>query len=388
MEELSIYFEEIDAQRFRSGHETRKQLGDTTIFFENGHFPEVEEGDIAIIGVLEGRGAESAGTTSEFPNTVRGYLYDLFSNENTYRLLDLGNIRAGNTVEDTYHALAHCVQVLVKNKIIPVVIGGSQDLTYAQYQGYEKLEQTVNLLAVDQKFDLGDVEGELTAESYLGKIVLHQPNYLFNFSNIGYQSYFVDGSTLELMNGLYFDSFRLGEVRKAIQRCEPIIRNADMLSFDLAAIRNSDAPGVIGASPHGFYGEEACQISRYAGMSDKLTSIGYYNGGAELSEQTSHLLAQMIWYFCDGYYARKKDYPIGSKADYVRYRVHIKDGDHELLFLKSPKSDRWWLEVPYPPDERLKLERHAMVPCNYSDYEEAMQDEMPDIWWRTYKKLF
>jgi hypothetical protein len=28
-----------------------------------------------------------------------------------------------------------------------------------------------------------------------------------------------------------------------------------------------------------------------------------------------------------------------------------------------------------------------MVPCNKSDYDDAMKNEMPDLWWKTYQKL-
>ncbi len=388
MEDLSIFFEALDTSSYKTEEDNNlKQIGDTTVFHEANDFPDLEGIHVAIVGVKEARGANDY-ICSKFVDHVRDHFYKLFGHNQVFKMADLGNINPGNTIQDTYHALSNVVQELLKHKIIPIIIGGSQDLSFAQYRGYEKLEQTVNLIAIDPRFDLGDVEGELTAESYLGKIVLHQPNYLFNFTNLGYQSYFVDGSVLELMNGLYFDSYRLGEIRQNMASAEPMIRNADIVSFDMAAVRMSDAPAAKGASPHGFYGEEACQMMRYAGMSDKLSSIGFYSGSdKEDGGQTAHLLAQMIWCFMDGYYARKKDFPIGSKENYIKYHVHITDGDHELIFLKSPKSDRWWMEVPYPPDQRLKFERHAMIPCAYSDYEQAMQDELPDLWLRAYKKL-
>jgi formiminoglutamase len=161
------------------------------------------------------------------------------------------------------------------------------------------------------------------------------------------------------------------------------------MSFDISAIRQSDAPGNGNASPNGFYGEEACQITRYAGMSDKLSSFGIYeiNPAFDNNKQTAHLAAQMIWYFVDGFYNRKKDYPIVDKAEYTKYRVSITNHEHEIVFYKSNKSDRWWMDVPYPLNHQIKFERHHMVPCSYSDYQTACSDEMPDRWWQTYQKL-
>ena len=161
-----------------------------------------------------------------------------------------------------------------------------------------------------------------------------------------------------------------------------------MISFDMSAIRSSEAGGNANATPNGFYGEAACQICRYAGMNDKLSSIGFYefNPAFDQNGQTAMLLAQMVWYFIDGYYNRKKEFPMLPKSQYITYRANLKDGSHELVFVKSKKSDRWWMQVPYPTG-LSKNERYHLVPCRYEDYLIANSGEMPDLWWRTYQKL-
>jgi formiminoglutamase len=313
----------------------------------------------------------------------------LYPSSNNLMIGDLGNIAPGDTVEDTYFALKTVVKELIKLKIVPVIIGGSQDLTFANYAAYEALEQTINLLCVDSKFDLGSTDEEYSSSSFLNKIILHEPNYLFNYSNIGYQTYFVDDKEIQLMDKLFFDVHRLGEFKSNISETEPIVRNTDVLSFDISSIRQSDAPAQAEPSPNGLYGEDACQICRYAGMSDKLSSIGFYemNPKYDINGQTSHLLAQMIWCFLDGFVGRVADFPFIDEANYLKYRVIIKNYDHELIFYKSKKSDRWWLDVPYPPNERLKFERHHLVPCSYNDFQTASNEELPDKWWKTFQKL-
>jgi len=170
---------------------------------------------------------------------------------------------------------------------------------------------------------------------------------------------------------------------------EPVVRNADILSFDISAIRQSEAPGNKDASPNGFYGEQACQITRYAGMSDKLTSIGFYeiNPELDINGQTAHSVAQMIWYFIDGYNHRKKEFPVGSRKTYLKYMVNIQDGKNEVVFYKSDKSERWWMDVPYPAHNKIKYERHLLVPCSYDDYKTACGNEVPNRWWQTFQKL-
>ncbi len=356
-------------------------------------FPDLDtnEFDLAIIGVQEERNATGNPGTALSAEYFREKFYSL--NEGNYktRIVDLGNIKAGHTVSDTYIALKVVVTELIKKNILPVIIGGGQDLTYPQFLAYEELEQKVDLLVVDSHFDLdedAEITNSTTSQSYLNRIFLHEPNYLFNFSNIGYQTYFVNQESLKVMESLYFDIHRLGDFSNSISIAEPIIRNANMISFDMGAIRSSDARGNANATPNGFYGEEACQICRYAGMNDKLSSIGFYefNPAYDQNGQTALLLAQMVWYFVDGYYNRKKEHPLLPKSQYITYRASLKNGSHELIFVKSKKTDRWWMQVPYPTGFS-KNERHHLVPCRYEDYQLANSGEMPDLWWRTYQKL-
>lgn len=325
------------------------------------------------------------------PDYIRERFYQLNEGNYTTRIVDLGNIKAGKQVSDTYVAVKMVVAELIKNNIVPVILGGGQDITYAQYMAYEELEQKVDLMVVDSHFDLDDSPEdtiETTSQAYLHKILVHQPNYLFNFTNLGYQTYYVNQESLKALEKLYFDAHRLGEFSGNIQAAEPLIRNASMISFDISAIRSSDAAANANASPNGFYGEDACQICRYAGMSDKLSSIGFYefNPAYDQNGQTATLLAQMLWYFIDGFYNRKKDTPLQPKSQYLIYRASMKDGSFELTFIKSKKTDRWWMQVPYP-NGGSKNERYHMVPCTYEDYQLAVGGEMPDLWWRTQQKL-
>jgi hypothetical protein len=217
---------------------------------------------------------------------------------------------------------------------------------------------------------------------------MHQPNLLFNFSNIGYQTYFVGDEAVQTMDNLLFDTYRVGQVRAALEDAEPIVRNADILTFDISAVRQTDAPANRNTSPNGFYGDEACQVTRYAGLSDKLSCAGFYefNPSLDRDGQTAHLLAQMIWYFLEGFYNRKKDIPLKSKTGFVKYRVQVKNTDHEILFYKSKKSDRWWMEVPYP-DNKIKFYRHHIIPCSYKDYQMACNEDIPERWWQAFKKF-
>ena len=351
---------------------------------QNG-FPDLEEVQVAIFGVLEDRNAEDNMGCGENLDAIRTHLYQLFPGNWYTPIADLGDIQKGNTIEDTHFAVTTLITHLLKKNIIPVVLGGGQDITYANYRAYDALEQTVNLVAVDSKFDIGTVEDALNSRSYLSKIVMDQPNNLFNFSNIGYQTYYNSQEELDLLNSLFFDAFRLGEV-KDLTKVEPIMRDADMVSIDIGAIRQSDAPANANCSPNGFYGEDLCTVSRYAGISDKVSSFGIYeyNPRYDVNKQTAHLIAQVIWYFIEGVNFRAKDYPFSSKESYQKFIV-LQENDAPINFYKSDKSGRWWMEINIITNNKYK--RHALIPCTYEDYLEATAQKIPERWYKAQRKL-
>ena len=344
--------------------------------------------DLAFIGVPEDRMSMNNSGCAESPKEVRKAFYRL-QNHYKLRMVDLGDIIRGHTNQDTYMALSTVANELLSRQIIPIIVGGSNDLAYANFLAYEKLEIVVNMVSVDSEFNIGQGEEEVNAKNYLSKILLKQPNYLFNFSNLGFQSYLVGSDEIDLIEKLNYDSIRLGKARTNLTHAEPILRNADMVSFDISAVRRPDAPGNANASANGFYGDDICQLSRYAGMSDKVSSVGFYevNTSLDPSGQTADLTAQMIWYFIDGFYNRKGDFPKCNKSEYLKYNINIGHPQQNMVFYKSPKSGRWWMEIPYPLDENLKFERHLLAPCTYEDYQNALENELPDRWIHMYKKL-
>jgi len=390
---LSVFFSPISLQDFTPEDGFfNSQIGASLRAFDQT-FPDLEDEkpDLALFGVLDDRMAIGNTGCRDAADAVRRHLYPLYQGEYKLRLADLGNIKAGETVTDTYAAVKTVCEELFRSGTIPIIIGGGQDLTYAQYLAYEKLEQKVEVAVVDSRFDLdqNNTEGApLNSLTYLNHIILHEPDYLFNLNNLSYQTYFVSKESIAMYEKLYFTAIRLGLMAGQVGQVEPIIRAADMLSFDINAIRFSDAPGNAYATPNGLFGDEACQVCRYAGMSDKLTSVGFYEYNPSLDNrgQTAILIAQMIWYFIDGFYSRKHDAPLVPKSAYITYRTTVHNDAYELVFIKSKKSDRWWMQVPYSGTQSVN-ERYYLTPCRYEDYQTAVSGEMPDLWWKTHQKL-
>jgi formiminoglutamase len=383
MKDISIYFKPREIKF----HFEEERLGNKIIFHSENGFPEIEKNGIALIECPEYRNDVYQETEHRSMDDLLFPFYQLYTGELwNFNIYDLGILLPGNSIKDTYFALSQVISELIKRKIIPIIIGGSQDLTFPMYQAYKTLEQMVNLTIVDNAFDLGDPEGEIKSNAFITPILLSRPCFLFNCSTIGIQAPYIKKSELDLFERLYFDVCRLGEYNSDFKIVEPILRNTDIASIDMNAIRFSDFKSQNN-NPNGFYADQICQIAKYAGISDKLTSFGLFNSLNEFRFQNKQLVAEIIWYFIDGYAQRKGDFPIGSKKDYTKFIVHLEDENEDLVFYKSPKSDRWWLEVPYPTSKGTKYERHHLIPCTYEDYQAAMLNEIPDLWWKTFQKL-
>jgi formiminoglutamase len=349
---------------------------------QNG-IPDLKDVKIAIVGVLENRNDINY-IGEEFQlNEIRKCLYELFPGNWHVTVADLGDIEKGESTEDTYFALKSIVSYLLEKKIIPLIIGGSQDLTYANYRAYDELTPMVNIVNVDKSFDLGDSSKPIKNNSYLGKVVLERPYNLFNYSTIGYQTYFNSQEEIDLMDKLYFEAYRLGEVTNNISFVEPIMRDANIVSVDLRCIKSSEVSAKQKYSPNGFDGKEICAIARYAGISNKVSSFGLYEyKPSKDDEATSMLMAQVIWYFIEGVNCRVDDDAIGE--NHLKYTVLIEDD--ELIFYKSTRTGRWWIEIPFLPNFNNKLRRHTLLPCTHFDYEEGCKGKIPERWYKAFKK--
>ena len=359
---------------------SNQTLGKKVVFHTQTDFPVLDNVAIAIITVNEFRGSEKDNDDFSFDN-FRKQFYSLFPGNWNTSIVDLGTIEAGASIEDTYFVVKSLIAELIKKRIIPVVIGGSHDLTYPMYRGYDNLDQMVNLVSVDNQFDFSK-ENKLDSESYLSKIIVEEPNNLFNFSNLGFQTYFNSQEEIDLIEKLYFEAYRLGEVSNNITVAEPVFRDADLVSIDMNSVQSSYSGNFEEFNPNGFTGKEICALTRYAGISDKVTSFGIFNFNPNGNEVV--LTAQMLWYFIEGFCFRSNEYPFGTKENYIKYIVPIED--EELIFYKSNKTARWWIEIPFLTNVNNKLKRNTLLPCTHEDYLAACEQEIPERWWKAQRR--
>ena len=344
------------------------------ILTHDTELPDITAVDIVLVGVGEYRGGGFFDTGHEAADTIRKQLYQLHYWHFDVSIADLGNIKIGASLTDSYAAVTTVVAELLQLKKTVVILGGSHDITLAQYFAYKQLEKVIEATCIDATIDLRG-ESAIRSENFLLEMLTSEPNWVKHYNHIGFQSYFVHPRMLETMDKLRFDCYRVGMAKQNMEEMEPVIRNTHLLSFDINAIKYSDAPSGK-CSPNGFSGEEACTLSRYAGISSKLSTFGIYGYQPRLdvNELTAVQIAQMFWYFIDGKSRSKQEAELQESNHFNEF--HTVFAEVETVFLQSRKTSRWWMRLP----------DNKMIACSYNDYLTASKNEIPERWMRAQER--
>ena len=349
------------------------QLGTGIEWYVN-NFPSLEGKKIAIFGVK----SDSNATEN---NTIRKELYSLVAHTRLEtKLVDLGDIIAGETPAETHATLKTVTQELLELDIVALVLGTNIDQGEALYHPLESLGKSVEATLVTSHLPI--LEYQL-----LNRICAHTPKYLKNVNVLGFQSHYIPPKAMNTLENLNFGYMRLGALKANIEEAEVYLRDADLTLLNMNAIRQADAPGQIEVQPNGLTSEEACQLARYAGVSDTSRIFGIF-GYQEKSDPlhlTAKLISQLIWYYLDGYANRTQDSP-EMHSEFTKYRCDINDTQPPILFLKSKRTSRWWMDIEHPsrPEDERSIVR---LPCTYDDYQVAASGDTPERYLQAIKRL-
>jgi arginase family enzyme len=380
---LQSFFDPVSSFLFEKKYQENSFCSHISVYQDV--FPDLKNIQIALIGLKESRGAKHSESMERGSAEIREKLYELKKGAVSYKIADLGDLISGESLNDTYQNIRQVGDYLMKHQVLPIFFGGSHDLDYGQYLSYQKMKKLITMVTVDAKIDMEETGPE--SDRHTQEIVLHQPNFLFSNTHLAYQSFLVDPTLVNVLEKLYFDHIRLGQIRDNFKEIEPLIRDADLMSFDLCSIQSSVAPGAVDAQPFGLSGEEACQICWFAGTNEKLSSFGVYGYDPyfdDANNKTAKVAAVMIWYFIEGFYSRKDSLSFKS-ADYIKYTVSLDTKPNTLVFYKSKRSGKWWMEIPH--HETFRFDRVSTVPCSYTDYQLAQKGEIPERWINAQIKL-
>ncbi|MBU6157521.1 MAG: formimidoylglutamase [Bacteroidetes bacterium] len=339
-------------------------------------FPDLKEVDIVLLGIPEERGNGFNIFSSNGADIIRKEFFQSYQWHPDIRIADIGNIKTGQNISDTYAAIRTVIKTLLAEKITVILIGGSHDITLAQYSAYAEIKKLIEVVCIDALINLVG-ESSIKSENFLMEMLTGEPNFIKTYHHLAFQSYYVHPSMLQTMDKLGFDCYRVGAVKEHLMEMEPVLRSTQLVSIDMSALAHAYAPGSA-ISPNGLTGEEMCTLTRFAGMSQQLSTLGIYgyNAAADPSRQTAMQIAQMIWYFIDGKTKAATESSLSDRDDFNEF--HTAFNEIEALFLQSKRTGRWWMQLP---DGKI-------IPCSERDYRLAAQNEIPERWFRAQEREF
>ncbi len=317
--------------------------------------------------------------SSAAPDKIREELYQLSKFDVKFNIADFGNLKPSNSVKGNYQALRDIVEFFYELGIVTIIVGGSQDLSFGITEVF-KGNKLFSFSTIDSFLDIKKGKESFNSSNYLSRVFSSNPK-LFQFSLIGYQSHYIAPELFLRTKGIN-NSIRLGRLRGEIEFAEPVFRNTDVLSFDIGAVKFSEAPGTYRFSPNGLRSEEACQLAKYAGLSDRLKVFGLFEFDSEndLNNLTAKLAAQIVWYFLEGFLNREEEKPADNKTS-VMYQVEVKNVDKPLVFYKNIKTDRWWMQINTIDNEPIYFA------CSKNEYIKASNNEIPGLWLKYIQQL-
>jgi hypothetical protein len=339
--------------------------------------------DIAILGCKEYRNSQNAHFTSCDLESVRLELYSLFPGNWDSKIVDLGDIEPGEEIADTYYAVKTITAACLKAGTLLVSIGGSQDLMYPMYRAFDGLHNMINAVNIDCRFDLGNIEAPINARSYVGKMVSEEPYNLFNYCNLGFQTYYNSQEEIDLLDRMYFDAVRLGALDQDLKISEPYLRDADFVGVDMQSVASSGL-AFAEANPNGFDGKQLCTLARYAGISDRSKILSIFEFPLSINKTPFKLISELIWYFIEGVSLRCNEHPVILNDSFLKYQVPLEE--ELIVFYKSTVSGRWWVELPFFIGHNNKLKQHTLLPCDENDYKQSITGVLPPRWLRARMK--
>jgi arginase family enzyme len=349
------------------------QIGRMIKVYEE-EFPDLDDAQIVLVGCGEQRGAALL-HQSAAANAIRNEFYSLYYWHQDLKLADIGNVKIGKSLNDSYAALKMVVHELVMEGKLVVILGGSHDLTLAQYHAFADDKRLIDAVGVDAVIDI-NIDSPFRSDNFLMELLTAEPNYMRHYNHIGFQSYFVHPRMLETMDKLRFDCFRVGSVKEHIEEMEPVIRNCHIFSLDISVLAHAFAPSNT-ITPNGLNGEEVCTLMQYAGMSPNMQTIGIYGYRPEkdVENLTAKQISHMLWYLMDGRSRGKREALLDEKESFNEY--HTAFAEVETVFLQSKKTGRWWMQLP---DKQF-------IACSYKDYLLASSNEIPERWLRAQERI-
>lgn len=223
-------------------------------------------------------------------------------------LVDAGDVACINgDLEGTQALLSETVFFLLKQKAIPILLGGGHDIAYGHYNGIKKYliskkqRPSIGIINFDAHFDLRKDDKGPTSGTPFYQIA--NENDPFHYLCMGIRkdandrSLFNTASQLDVTYVMQ-DTFRMAFAKEINTWIKAFLKNvsAVYVTIDLDGFSSAYAPGVSAPSPMGFSPDIVLECIETIIASGKLISmdLAEMNPKFDIDGQTAKLAASII----------------------------------------------------------------------------------------------
>ena len=216
----------------------------------------------------------------------------------------IDNINCSGQVEKDQVSLGKVVSDSIKSDSIPLIIGGGHETSFGHFLGYADLNKPVHILNIDAHTDVRELKnGKAHSGSPFRQAIEHKSKLCKSYNVFGLNPASVSHAHFNFVRSqgtaIHDDELSLEYIRTWLHSNKP--ENL-MITMDMDAVQQSDAPGVSAANASGITKHIWLDLAFELGRSSFVTSFDLceVNPDFDRDNQTTKLAALTIWWFLLG----------------------------------------------------------------------------------------
>lgn len=326
---------------------------------------DISEGGIVLIFCSDYRGLAGGEAEIHSFRKVRRALYTLSRLDFEVPVCDLGDLISGRSHEDTHFILQELLSLCHEKKAVPIVIGGSCDLSFALFTALNHYHKQISYTNISGVISLADQGEGINEKNYLAKILGSRDFPLRDYHHMAYQKHLNELDSVKLMKEVEFDVIRLAEMMGSTENTEPFFRRADLVTVNCDSIEGPSGDFSVNPQVNGLNRREICAYMKEVGLSENLKSVGLFNFNPNSDSLVDHqLMAQMVWHIIEGINIQKS-HPRERRME----TFYVPVDDVHFAFKRDSFTGLWY----FGDDDELK----NLIPCSPAEYAQAKKGSLP-----------
>ncbi len=259
----------------------------------------------------KGRAGSAAG-----PDEIRRALYRLTPTKSSaltdadVRLFDAGNLKRHMKLEEAHSKLEAIVNYFLRYGYTPIVLGGSNDMSYPDFKACDAVRERCGAINVDSHLDMREPLNGINSGTPYRMLLDEKILKGTDFIEYGIQEFANSREHLSYARAAKVQVVTLGQIRSRgnseafMEAYRSVSRDTGnvYVSFDIDSVRGSDAPGVSASIPTGLTAEEILECAYLAGseMKTAMTDVCEFNPKYDVDGHTAKLAAMIVANFLAG----------------------------------------------------------------------------------------